>query len=427
MSKQTTTDARIPPGDSPEIPMLKASRWFYLTMILTQYAVYASFGAGIAVLLPATATAIAGDGKVGALGLITAVGALGALLAQPIVGRLSDRTRWGLGRRATWVVIGGVVGAAALASMTLVASIVAVAVILLIAQVGLNGVVAMINASLPDRVPLNQRARVSGALGIALAVGAASGIILAGFIPNRQTAWLVLAALVLVTTLLFALTNPDVKAPVRPPQPARTAGPRRSVFAGLPRSKDYWWAFGSKFAVFMTYQAITSYLFFILSDHIQLEHRYPGMNLAQTVSLLSLISLVALTIVSAIGGILADKLGKLKPFVLWSAVGFALPGIILIVWPTLPGIIIAQLISGASFGLYAVVDQALLSRVIPAESDAARDLGVLNIAGAVPNVAAPAVAGLLISTGGGYTTLFIFASACAVLGGLLVRPIKSVQ
>ena len=112
---------------------------------------------------------------------------------------------------------------------------------------------------------------------------------------------------------------------------------------------------------------------------------------------------------------------------LWSAVGFALPGIILIVWPTLPGIIIAQLISGASFGLYAVVDQALLSRVIPAESDAARDLGVLNIAGAVPNVAAPAVAGLLISTGGGYTTLFIFASACAVLGGLLVRPIKSVQ
>jgi hypothetical protein len=61
-----------------------------------------------------------------------------------------------------------------------------------------------------------------------------------------------------------------------------------------------------------------------------------------------------------------------------------LPCIILIVWPTLPGIIIAQVISGASFGLYSVADQAMLSRVIPAESNAARDLGVLNIAGAVP-------------------------------------------
>ena len=276
MSKQTTTDARIPPGDSPEIPMLKASRWFYLTMILTQYAVYASFGAGIAVLLPASATAIAGDGKVGALGLITAVGALGALLAQPIVGRLSDRTRWGLGRRATWVVIGGVVGAAALASMTLVASIVAVAVILLIAQVGLNGVVAMINASLPDRVPLDQRARVSGALGIALAVGAASGIILAGFIPNRQTAWLVLAALVLVTTLLFALTNPDVKAPVRPPQPARTAGPPP---LGLRRSAPVQGLLvGLRQQVRRLHDlpGHHQHLFFILSDHIRVRAPLPG-------------------------------------------------------------------------------------------------------------------------------------------------------
>lgn len=426
--------AAVPPTPDPELATLHAGRWFYVTMVAAQFAVFASVAAAIAVLLPATAATVAGTDKVGALGVITAVGAVGALLAQPVVGRLSDRTRWGPGRRATWVAIGGLVGAAGLVAMSQARSIAALALILLVTQVGLNAVVAMINAALPDRVPLNQRARVSGALGIALAVGAAVGIALAGFIPSHQVAWVVVAVLVLVTSMVFAFTNHDVKAPllVTPRQPARPVvsdvpgGTRRAWFATLPRSGDYWWAFASKFAVFMTYQAITSYLYFILSDHIHLGQRYPRLDLSQTVSILSLVSLVSLTLSAAVGGVFADKVGRLKPFVQWSAVGFALPGIILIVWPTLPAIIAAQLISGAAFGLYSVVDQALLSRVIPTQGNAARDLGILNIASAVPNVAAPAVAALLISASG-YTALFVFASVCAALGGLLIRPIKKIR
>jgi MFS family permease len=129
----------------------------------------------------------------------------------------------------------------------------------------------------------------------------------------------------------------------------------------------------------------------------------------------------------AVSGWIADKFGRLKPFVFWASMGFAVPIVLLLIAPSWPAILAAQLINGLSFGLYLAVDQALMTRVLPSVENAARDLGILNIANAGPQVLAPFVASLIISAMGGYRSLFIAALVLVVIGALCVRPIRSVR
>jgi MFS family permease len=44
--------------------------------------------------------------QISALGMVSSLGALAALLANPVFGRISDRTTGRLGRRRPWLVIG---------------------------------------------------------------------------------------------------------------------------------------------------------------------------------------------------------------------------------------------------------------------------------------------------------------------------------
>jgi hypothetical protein len=65
------------------------------------------------------------------------------------------------------------------------------------------------------------------------------------------------------------------------------------------------------------------------------------------------------------------------------------------------------------------VDLALVVDVLPDPDGAAKDLGVLNIAGALPASVAPAIAPVVLAMGGGYALLYAVAGASATL------PVKS--
>ena len=58
----------------------------------------------------------------------------------------------------------------------------------------------------------------------------------------------------------------------------------------------------------------------------------------------------------------------------------------------------------------------------------AKDLGVLNITGALPFAIAPAVAPVVLALGGGsYAILYAVAAGCAVVGALAILPVKRVR
>jgi hypothetical protein len=60
--------------------------------------------------------------------------------------------------------------------------------------------------------------------------------------------------------------------------------------------------------------------------------------------------------------------------------------------------------------------------------DNAKDLGVLNIAGALPFTIAPAIAPAILAIGGGsYGLLYAFAGTCAIVGAVAILPVKRVR
>jgi len=85
---------------------------------------------------------------------------------------------------------------------------------------------------------------------------------------------------------------------------------------------------------------------------------------------------------------------------------------------------------GIAYGVFISVDFALVTQVLPSSGDAARDLGVINIAAALPQVVAPVVAAPLVAAfataASGYAALYALSAAVSVLGGLLVSRIRGV-
>jgi hypothetical protein len=74
------------------------------------------------------------------------------------------------------------------------------------------------------------------------------------------------------------------------------------------------------------------------------------------------------------------------------------------------------------------VDLALVVDVLPPTGSAGKDLGVLNIAGALPFALAPAVAPAVLAAGGGsYSVLYAVAGGCAAAGALSILPVRGVR
>jgi MFS family permease len=67
------------------------------------------------------------------------------------------------------------------------------------------------------------------------------------------------------------------------------------------------------------------------------------------------------------------------------------------------GFLVGMAFGGLGFGLYMAVDLALVVDVLPDPGSAAKDLGVLNIAGALASAIAPAVAPAILAVGGAAT------------------------
>ncbi len=95
-------------------------------------------------------------------------------------------------------------------------------------------------------------------------------------------------------------------------------------------------------------------------------------------------------------------------------------------WQTWTGALCAAALLGVGFGVFTSVDFALMTDVLPAAAHRGKDLGLINIANSLPQVAAPALAAPLVNHLGGYRVLYAVAAAIGLVGALLVRRIRGV-
>jgi MFS family permease len=227
--------------------------------------------------------------------------------------------------------------------------------------------------------------------------------------------------------LPFVLSTPD------PPQPRRARKPLtwrdvRDTFWVSPREHpDFAWAWFTRFLVMLGNATGTLYLLFFLQDAVGYEQLFPGHSADEGVLILTLLYTTGVVATSVAGGVLSDRINRRKALVVASAAVMTVAALVLTFWHTWPAAIAAASIMGAGFGVYLSVDQALVTQVLPAASDRAKDLGIINIAASAPQVLGPALAALIVTGFGGYTGLYALSAVVTLLGGILVWPIKSVR
>ncbi|MBW8762790.1 MAG: MFS transporter [Microbacterium sp.] len=364
----------------------------------------------------------------GSLGLVMGVGAAFALIANPLVGRLSDRTtsRWGM--RRPWILGGAIVGLGAFALIGAASSVWVVLLAWCLVQTSMNAVLAAANATLPDQVSVSSRGKVSGLVGITTPIGILAGSFIVNFLPGDFERFVVPGVISLILAVVFVAILKD-RVLTEKPAEKFTIGMFFGSFVFNPRKHpDFGWTWLTKFLVMFGYAGIATFLPLYLVTKFGLDEQGAvGVILAA-----NLASMAAMAVSSPLGGFLSDKVGKRRPFVAIAGVIMVVGLVILAVAPSIAVVIIGQAIIGLGAGSFLSVDLALATEVLPNADDVAKDLGVLNIANALPQSIAPAIAPGVIALGaatplGGYPTWYLFGAVVALAGAVLVYRIKGVK
>lgn len=403
------------------MPSAAVRRGWISLLSIANLGLYVGYFAPLQELLPNQVQAVDPAHKTTALGIVTAIGALVAVLVGPLAGAMSDATASRHGRRRPWIAGGALFGCAGLALLSGQHELIGVTLGWCVAQAGLNALQAGLSAAIPDRVPVRQRGLVSGWVGLTQSLGVVAGVALVAEIVTGQVpGYLAVALLVMLTALPMALGHPD-------PPVARTDLPRlraRSLFAAFRfdfrAHPDFAWAWGTRFLVQLGNSLGTLYLLYFLRDRV----KYPNPDDGLLVLIAVYTCTTLLTVV--IGGASSDRSGRRKPAVVLSGYAMAAAALLLAVWETWTGAVVCAGLLGLGYGVYLSVDQALITQVLPSAEDRAKDLGIINIASSAPQVLGPALAAPIVTYLGGYPSLYISVAVVTVLGSYFVTRIRGV-
>ncbi|WP_220139790.1 MFS transporter [Nocardia huaxiensis] len=369
------------------------------------------------VLLPLQIERLDPASKVANLGLVAGVAAIFATVFNPVAGALSDRS----GRRNPWILGGGLAAIAAMALLGAMNTVLLVAIAWCLGQAVMNIYQAAITSVVPDRVPFTRRGVASAAVGLGLPVGSIIGVLVAsGLSDHPRAGYFVLGVLVAVAAVVFTAGARERRMPPRQPVPLRD---QAAAFLSVLRERDFRWAFIGRALLVLGYFAVTGYQLYILQDHIRLPE---SLEPEDAVAILTPIGALTMAVSTVIGGVLSDRLNRRKPFVAISSLLAAVALLIPLITPTWPGMLAFAAVNGVAFGCFMAVDTALVTMVLPRAEDAARDMGVLNVANAGPQILGPFVASAVVSVGG-YPPLFLVGGLLAILGAAAVAPIRSVR
>jgi len=373
-------------------------------------------------------------------------GALFATLGNPLFGKLSDITRSRFGRRSPYILFCAVIGAGALVVQANANSIAMVGLTWGVIQFIMNGYQAAVTAVMPDRVPAGKYGRFSAMIGLGTPAAMILGsLLLAGLDMNMigidariggfdgrfmdpadggAQGFYLIAAILMAAALLFVFVSPDKSTKDMPREPFELGAFLKGFWVSPREHSDFFIALFSRMGVMLGYMLVLLYQFFLLLSYIKV----PQAEVGPKMGMLTVIGAVCTVIAALVIGPIVDRVGRIKPFVVASGVGAALSLMIPLIWASENGMIAFQVMNGLFFGVYMAVDMAMITKVLPRPQDAGKDMGLINIANAGPQIGAPFLAPFLVTDLDlGYEGLLAFAAGISLLGALLALLVKRVR
>ncbi|MGP4101714.1 MFS transporter [Nonomuraea sp. KM90] len=345
---------------------------------------FANFGVFMALVTPiAISLAIRVEqlapGNEEYLGYVTGAGGIAALLAAPLFGMLSDRTRSRLGRRRPYLIGLTVVGVIALLVLAEATSILVLALGWILAQIGWGSMMTLLTASLADRLPESQRGRVSALGGVVSQLAPVAGALLAGGLAGDNfLLFLVPGAVGIVGAALFVCLVHEPDSRQLPAAGPVTVSALARTYVFDPRqSPDFAWNWLGKFLFMSGLTFSSTFTAFYLAARL-------GVTVDEVSGLVAGIaggSILAAMAGAVGGGFLSDKLRRRRVFVLAGACVFATGAVVMALSPSIPLIIVGAVLGNLGIGVFSAVDQALMLDVLPArETEAGRYTGIYGFA-----------------------------------------------
>jgi len=379
----------------------------------------ANFGLYLTVMMPALFSLpykvglLAPDEKVAVLGLVATIGAVAGLIAGPIAGVLSDRTRTPIGRRRPWFIV------------ALADSIPLMIVGWVVVSLGGAANGAAITPIVAERVPESQRGTASAIVGVATQLAGVLGYTIGGSLTFSVLLIFmvpVIALAVLGGLFMFLLPEPTIELPRQS---------IRETFAQLlfnPRKHpDFSILWVGKLLMQIALAFLSTYQLYFLLDRLGFTATEAGTRLA----LVGGIGILVTMTFAVVSGILSDKLKRRRIFVLISSI-LGAAGLTVMAFTDGFGLFFAAvlLILGGA-GMFGSVDVALASDLVPERAQAGKWMTTYNMAATLAGAVAPLVgAGLLAiasTTSTNYTALFLAGAAGSLVAGGLTMFIRSVR
>jgi MFS family permease len=388
------------------------SRGWLAALLLATGGVFVGWFGPIQILLPAQAQALSGDiGKEALLALVTGVGAVASMIANPLWGLLSDRMSLVRPRRRPVVVAGVAIGVVGLVVLFLAPDPAWMIVGWVLVQLGLNGPFAALIAMIADRVPAERRGLVGSLFGIAQVAGVVLGTAVAVAFDESVLGYLAIAVAVPLLCAAIMLL-PEQRIATATPDAAGISSERRGireVLANMRPTATFTWAWIIRLLVNLVNALVLVYLYYFLADGVGLDD--PG----TWVLVLTLGNVVLTAIAAGVGGVWSDRLARRKVFVVAGGVSLALGAALFAAFPVLPVVLVGSLFVAIGWGLYVSVDVAIITQALPSDRSTGSMLGVANIASAAPQALAPLIAAPIVTGLGGYPALYAVTGAIALL------------
>ncbi|HEY0830600.1 MAG TPA: MFS transporter [Candidatus Dormibacteraeota bacterium] len=404
-----------------------------------------------ALILPDMIIHFVGRGNEGtASSLLKTLGTLVAIIWQPIVGGISDRTvtRWG--RRRPFIASGTIGDLLFLTGIALAGSYWWLVIVYFGLQFTSNTAQSPYQGLLPDVVPESQRGEASGYYGVANLVGIASGTVGAGLLLvhfGRGAAIASIALVLLTTMLATVLFVPDRAVPTE--AHFRNLKEMFVKTFGVPfRNRDFVWLMVSRLLIFMGFGGLQSYAFFYF-DNVFFHHDTKATTIASTTLLGLAIGVAAL--VSWPASRISDRIGR-RPLIFAAGVFGAVGTLVLVFsnYQWLPQSVVGPLaaslklpelaaqatltgiVIGIGLGVFFSVDWAFIQDIIPAHQGGLY-MGFSNIATAGAGIMAVAFGGPLLDLfnrgprilglPGGFPVVFSIFVVWFVIGSLSILKV----
>lgn len=351
-------------------------------------------------------------------GLVLAAGGLAGVIAGPLAGGMSDRTRGAFGRRRPWAIGGAVLGAGGLVAIAFASGPWGVGLAWVAVSVGMAVASAAFTALIADQLT-DQRGAASAAVSSSQAVGIVVGVGVIVLLELGVVAgYLALAGFLLVVAVAAAIILPD------PPAPASAATARTRVslaerFAAF-RDRDFAWLLWGRLVVNIGNALGTGLLLFFLLYGL---HRDPA-GAEDELLLLIVVYTVFVVAASVIAGRISDRTGRRVGLTVAAAVVQGIASLLIAALPSFETTMVAAALLGVGYGAYMSVGLALGTDVLPFAEDNARDLGFVNVSASLGQLLGPLIGAGLVAFVGGFWLLFAVGGVLSILGGVMTLAVR---